>query len=1683
MSNAQNKNRRYTMSKAMVKIISVVCTMCLMVSVCFTQTNFTSAEAPLPGSVITENDIPQQYKWLTASDFQSGGSLLGAAYTSQDTDYIHNSDEFLDHTVFTAKVSFSPSGENRLYLGGSWKGVFFQGTQNGIQLCRASNGALIKRFSDAEAGCQLIQNSDLKLTVSFEFLNNDRTNTDLKIGVFFNGNLYQNEYITCTGFNTADLKQLIKLYVKNSALTVASASTPVPAYLDDYTTTTIGLSYGVKNSTNAIGRSNVDGTLFGVRVTFANANQWLQYGGNGSGWYGIRFQLNGANLQAGCSTSELKNYSGTNTSVVFDPKIAFGDGSETFVGKTFDLHISTEIVNHDGQGDALDVRYGFYFNGKLYNNAYVYSYDTAGTVGNYVGFQSQIPAYSAIGSISNKKIDENATQLSINDITADDNVYAYNVIHPAYSRIGRYLAASTFNNTVFGANVTLTQGGSTQTYFQIGGNGEWDGIRFKVDEKNLVIESAGVTSTTVTPDFIGAETFNGTPTSIALSTEIKNLDGGASADDVIYGIYIGNRLFTNLFAYNCADSLTNRVVFNNWNSGSTFSPVDKTSSYTVPDTLTEVSFNDFSIADGTYANATNVIGDCTNTKIENLTEAVFTGFVNFSTERTTVQGQTNSQSTICYAAASSAGDGSDGIRISNHHTWVPTPDGTLDVSFFGSQHVRLDPQTAGTTLVGVPIKLQVVILPADFDGDEEATDALIGILINDKLYNETFFKIARGLESVGTYTRVYSNGSTIDVASPAAQLPTDLVTLTPKEFGVEGTWNCVGNSGVKYGAVTSNYTVDNHSGDAMSLMGKAVSMDIEYSGTNYLHFAAPDLQSWNGLRIMTTADSIKIESSISGAGTCQSVTCTSDLAGVDFTKKFNLTITAEAYNAEDAKIGVWFNGKLYRNMYLKWSGVVSSMNASVNIIPWNGGSITLTAPEAKVPTSEDGYTCKSLTDYGFAYKTYTGNSEAKTIAGLSTEKVVISGKLALTGNAHMVLLGDWLGYYLGIDWTTNNVMLKHTNGIFANPITVPLIDVANGQFAFDLVQTVVDADYDGEKDDVQLELWVDGTYARDYFFMDYIPTSPTVSRVFPDGGSLTIKQELTNEAEEGAYYNLADGPYLATAVTTSSDGTRTYNIGDEINIPGDYSVTSTVGSTEYTYSVYLWKQGDYHPDGQNDIRDLVALKKYSAGVNISKAGAKAAKLYENTANGLIECRKVLLGVAQYEEVNTALHYSVDSEGDAVMPISGFWGPRMIDSSLSGAETNLIQDKYYSQIADLGVNLINYIELDAANGNGALNQVLQNLSLAEKYNIGVYVNDASLNENTTASQLAERLSLYGSFSSFKGIHVYDEPIGNSYNPTDSSTQKKISDIAGISKLLNKYTNLSAYINLYPSMTGIENYYPYLSEYVSSCNPRVLSYDNYPFTNGDNYAAHHGLINMAHTSYFKNLKAAATSAAQSNIPFWAYVQSGNNFSLNAETTTNHNPTMSQVFWNVNTALAYGAKGIQYFPLIQPNYYGAVAKDENGNITSQDFGRNGLIGANGEPTRWYNFAKQVNQWIAKVDHILMSCSGTEVIACGDYAQRATGISTNAAVNGTTVSSSNSDYGAIVGVFDYYGKKAYYVVNNHYDNSGENGDVYDTVTLNFGSSKNLTVYEESGEPTTSQASSLSLNIRYGCAALVVAD
>lgn len=68
------------MSKTISKIVSLMCSMCLIMSVCFTQSAYAMTETPASGSGITESDIPSNYKWLTASDFHSNDSEFGNTY-------------------------------------------------------------------------------------------------------------------------------------------------------------------------------------------------------------------------------------------------------------------------------------------------------------------------------------------------------------------------------------------------------------------------------------------------------------------------------------------------------------------------------------------------------------------------------------------------------------------------------------------------------------------------------------------------------------------------------------------------------------------------------------------------------------------------------------------------------------------------------------------------------------------------------------------------------------------------------------------------------------------------------------------------------------------------------------------------------------------------------------------------------------------------------------------------------------------------------------------------------------------------------------------------------------------------------------------------------------------------------------------------------------------------------------------------------------------------------------------------------------------------------------------------------------------------------------------------------------------------------------------------------------------
>jgi len=231
-----------------------------------------------------------------------------------------------------------------------------------------------------------------------------------------------------------------------------------------------------------------------------------------------------------------------------------------------------------------------------------------------------------------------------------------------------------------------------------------------------------------------------------------------------------------------------------------------------------------------------------------------------------------------------------------------------------------------------------------------------------------------------------------------------------------------------------------------------------------------------------------------------------------------------------------------------------------------------------------------------------------------------------------------------------------------------------------------------------------------------------------------------------------------------------------------------------------------------------------------------------------------------------------------------------------------------------------------------------------------------------------------------------------------------------KLLNKYANLIGFVNLLPGQDE-ELYEEYLDEYILKCNPKMLSFDNYPFADGGSFGW-----------YLTSLKLIREKAIEKNLPFGGFVGTSTASYNDKPNNEKNSITAGELNWSVNTLLAYGAKSYTWFTLIQPRSYALVGSEDE--ITSMDFERVGLIGANGEETNAYGYAQAINQWVANIDHILMESESVALLATGDAATT-TGYTTNSDESVEISVDASNEVGAIVGVFHYKEQRAYYVVN----------------------------------------------------------
>lgn len=381
-----------------------------------------------------------------------------------------------------------------------------------------------------------------------------------------------------------------------------------------------------------------------------------------------------------------------------------------------------------------------------------------------------------------------------------------------------------------------------------------------------------------------------------------------------------------------------------------------------------------------------------------------------------------------------------------------------------------------------------------------------------------------------------------------------------------------------------------------------------------------------------------------------------------------------------------------------------------------------------------------------------------------------------------------------------------------------------------------------------------------------------------------------------------------------------------------------------------------------------------------------------------------------------------------MVIAGFYGPyRATDQKRNRAYDHITRE-IYELIRGLGINLILFNDNDYTTDR---EDVIEGLKYAAEYGIGVYIRDKRLCGKISGEQRLTCLSDYTGYEAFKGIALVDEPFTSYYDEVykgcsqyEARPERRMESYAKISSFLNQFPNICGNINLLPMIAYlggedyVEDYGRYLDEFIATCRPKVLSFDYYVFAAP--YAREHGI-----EGYFANLSIIREKALEHGLEFWNFVQAGANSNDLAEDmapTVNDVPNRGQLLWNVNTSLAYGAKGIEYFTLIQPYYY---AYETGGGY---DYRRNGLIGADGKPNQWYGYAKYANKQVMAIEEYLGEAVSKDIWAVGEHARIWTGIYQNdyAGTGIKDIFCSNPAEGIIIGAFANKGKPAVYIVNN---------------------------------------------------------
>ena len=390
--------------------------------------------------------------------------------------------ESLHKTILGMRVTFNTVG-GRLHFGynpeiSSYSGVAVRLQENGtlrVENEFGSNGLQFTGFDIEPAwthlGASTFKGNTFTMHLSTEIgeFGGETGKDDIKLGIFINGYLYNDQYLYI--YDQADVFTDNLNFNEKTDTEWSSVQTlkkPLPTTFTNITLSDAGIGNG---SGNVYGEfltlKSMNKTLFSAKIKFSNNLSRLHYGmcnDADSKFVGVGIRLEGNSLVV---ANELGDYDGALTNLKtreIDPQVA-GIG-ETFVNKEFLLQISTEFVDRNGQGGTNDVKLGIFINGNLYLNSYIYILDQAELFGTKININE--------GGADFASYEKQYTVLTPNDFGVKNGSYDGN---DYYKYDGKSL-----DQTIVNAVVRFSKNGTSS--FGLGSEGT--GISFEpTKEGNL----------------------------------------------------------------------------------------------------------------------------------------------------------------------------------------------------------------------------------------------------------------------------------------------------------------------------------------------------------------------------------------------------------------------------------------------------------------------------------------------------------------------------------------------------------------------------------------------------------------------------------------------------------------------------------------------------------------------------------------------------------------------------------------------------------------------------------------------------------------------------------------------------------------------------------------------------------------------------------------------------------------------------------------------------------------------------------------------------------------------------------------------------------------------------------------------------------------------------------------------